>query len=238
MSAPRDTKTTIFALGIAVILTGESPESSRRLQAGALLFGLFFLWAGVWTFLSTTATHATALLGLGVALGVALPGPDVGSWNGLRDNLQQAGMALWALLLLRFFLTFPRRKRIMRGHLPDLLLFLPWIVLLVCLALELVFHPRFYHSFGGYSGLLITAYFLLALIAGIHSTISLNREETQASGFRSILWGVATALGALLVWAFDLFSIISIPWAESLPLALCAIPFGMAWGVRTAALRE
>lgn len=213
----------------------ERPESSRNLQAGALAVGLSFLWCGVWAFLSTTSPHAAGFLGLGLALGMALPGPEMGSLNGVRDNLQQAGMVLWALLLLRFFLTFPRRKEIMRGHLPELLLFLPWLILLVCLALELVFHPRFYHSFGGYSGTLILVYLLLALLSGIHSAVRVPHAEIHSTGFRSVLWGVTVAMTALLLWAFDLFSLISIPWAGTLPLALCAIPFGMVMGIRKGA---
>ena len=213
----------------------ERPESSKKLQAGGLFVGLSFLWCGVWAFLFSPASHGTTLLAMGLALGIALPGPDAGSWNGVRDHLQQAGMVLWALLLLRFFLTYPRRKGWTEGHLPDLLLFLPWIILLVCLALELIFHPRFYHSFGSYYGGLILVYLLLALVAALHTVFRLPREEIRASGFGLILSAGALTLGSLLVWALDLFSLISIPWANSIPLVICVIPLALAVAVRKGA---
>ena len=52
---------------------------------------------------------------MGLAVGVALPGPNLGSWNGVRDHLQVAGMVLWTLMILRFFLFFPKPKRFGTG---------------------------------------------------------------------------------------------------------------------------
>jgi hypothetical protein len=155
------------------VVFGEASAGSKKLQARALFFGLCFLWGGVAVFLFSTSVHAPGILALGLALGFSLPGPDVWSWNGVRDNLQQAGIVLWALLLLRLSLTYPRRKKILTGHAMELLLFLPWVVLLGCLALELLFHPRFYHSFGWYTGILVLVYLLLALVSGSHSIVSM-----------------------------------------------------------------
>jgi hypothetical protein len=151
------------------VVFGEYSRSSAKLQAVALGIGLLFLWGGVLPFLLTSSPHGTTLLAMGLSLGLAFPGPDVGTLNGIRDNLQQACMVLWALLLLRLSLTFPRRKRVMTGPISDLILFLPWVILLGCLLLELLFHPRFYHTFGWYTGALILLYLALATLSTLHT---------------------------------------------------------------------
>ena len=212
----------------------ERPQGVRRMQLGGLFVAFSFLWAGVWAFLTIPSSHSTRLAAMGFALGVAVPGPNLGIWNGVRDHIQLAGMVLFTLLLLRFFLNFPEPKRIARGHLSGILLYLPWLILLGCLGVELAFHPRFYHAFGGFSSLLMLAYTALAVVALLHTWFVSSRDELSASGMSRVLMGVGLGLGGLLVWVVDaaLLPTVDLPLSGWLPLLLAAIPIGMALGVR------
>jgi hypothetical protein len=216
----------------------ERPPGVRKMQLGGLFVLLSFLWVGVWAFLTIPSSHATRLAVLGVAVGVAAPGPNLGSWNGVRDHVQLAGMVLWTLLLLRFFLSFPKPKRIARGHLTTAVIYLPWVILLGCLVVELVYHPRFYHSFGGYSSLLLLGYSTLALVAFLHTWIRSSRTELRESGMGPVLAGVGLGLGGVAFWLADAVFLqdFAIPFSGWFPLLLIAVPVGMALGVRRQAM--
>jgi hypothetical protein len=67
-------------------------------------------------------------------------------------------------------------------HTLELILFLPWIVLLGCLALELLFHPRFYHTFGTYSGGLLFAYLLLAALSSLYALAVFLWKKVRPAG--------------------------------------------------------
>lgn len=215
----------------------ERPSSVRGAQLGGVFIVFSFLWIGVWAFLTIPSPHAARLAAMGLALGFALPGPNLGTWNGVRDHLQAAGMVLWTLLIFRFFLLFPKPKRIARGHLTTTVIYVPWVIFLGCLVLELIYHPRFYHSFGGFGALLMVAYALLAVVSLFHSWLMSPGTELRASGMRRVLLGVAVGVGGLLVWLLDaaLLQGFDIPFSGWLPLLLAGIPLGMALGVRKGA---
>lgn len=212
----------------------ERPDGVRGAQLGGALVVLAFLWLGVWAFLTIPSHHAARLAALGLALGFVLPGPNLGTWNGVRDHLQMAGMVLWALLMLRFFLLFPEPKRIARGHLTTAVLYTPWVILLGCLGAELLYHPRFYHSFGWYGALLMSVYALLAVVALGHSWLRLSRAELRKTGMGRVLLGLGVGIGGVLVWLVDaaLLQGFDIPLSGWLPLLLAGIPLGMALGVQ------
>ena len=168
------------------IVYGERAPGNLKLQLGGLLIGLAFLWAGVLALFVAPSPHALRLAALGVAAGLALPGPSLGSWNGVRDHIQMAATVLWLLLLFRFFLFLPKQgdgdRSWWRTPLGTTLLFAPWGALLGCLVVELLYHPRFYHSFGGYTSLLALLYLLGALAAMIRSLVRLRPwRRTQRS---------------------------------------------------------
>jgi len=215
----------------------ERPLSVRRMQLGGAMVVLSFLWIGVWAYLALPSPHSARLAAMGLALGFALPGPNLGTWNGIRDHIQLAGMVLWSLLLLRFFLFFPRSKRIAQGHLTTLVLYLPWVLLLACLVVELLYHPRFYHTFGGFGALLMSLYALLAVVALLHTWITASRAELRSSGMSFALLGVGLGVTGLLVWLVDAAFLpgIDIPFSGWLPLLLVAVPLGMAWGLKKGA---
>jgi hypothetical protein len=219
------------------IVYREQPASAWKLQFGSLLVFLAFLWAGVYTFLSVPSPHAGRMASLGLAAGLAVPSPHWGSWNGIAEHVHLAAMVLWTLLLFRFFLFFPKSKRLAEGHLTTALIYCPWVILLGCLALELIFHPRYYHTFGGYTGILLFGYLVLTVVALIHSWIRTPREEMGSSGMGWVLAGVGLGLGGLLFWALDamVFQGFSVPGSNWAPVLFGVIPVGMALAVRRAA---
>jgi hypothetical protein len=223
------------------IVYRQPPASSRSMQAGGLLVFLAFTWAGVLAlFAAPSSPHAYRLALMGLAAGLAVQFPNAGSWNGLVEHVHMAAMLLWTILLFRFFLFFPRTKGVARARLTTLACYLPWAVAVGCLLLELVFHPRFYHTFGFFIGLLMFAYLILAVVAFVHGWVKTPREEMGPSGMGSVLAGMALAIAGVLFWMADalLMPNLAIPgsgWATTL---MAAIPVGLFMGVRRAASGE
>jgi len=215
----------------------EPPPSAWKMQLGALLVFLAFLWAGVWALFTIPSAHALRLAALGLAAGLSVPSPSMGSWNGVRDHVHLAAMVLWTLLLLRFFLFFPKPKEMARAHLTTLVTYAPWLVLLACLVVELLFHPRFYHTFGWFRGPLLLGYVLLAVAALIHGWLKTPRDEVGPSGLGSVLVGIGLGVGGVLFWALDALVLqgFDIPGSNWAPMLFGVIPIGMALGVRKAA---
>jgi hypothetical protein len=177
---------------------------------------------------------------MGLAAGLAVQFPNAGSWNGLVEHVHMAAMLLWAILLFRFFLFFPRAKGVARAHFTTLASYLPWVVTVGCLVVELIFHPRFYHTFGFFIGLLMFAYLILAVVAFVHGWVKTPRAEMVPSGMVWVLAGMALAVGGVLFWMTDslLMPNLDIPgsgWAVTL---MAAIPVGLVMGVRRAASRD
>jgi len=222
------------------IVYRDPPPSSWKMQFGALLVFLSFLWAGVWAVLTIPSAHAARLAALGLAAGLAVPTPYMGSWNGLSEHVHMAAMVLWTLLLLRFFLFFPKPKRLAQAHLSTLLVYAPWVILLGCLGAELIYHPRFYHTFGGYTGLLMFVYLVLAVAALVHSWVKTPGGELWASGLSSVLFGMGIGVGGVILWAVDslVLQAFDIPGSNWAPVLFGVIPIGMALGVRKATSRE
>jgi hypothetical protein len=208
------------------------PGAPSRLIVADVV-GLVSVWLGIWSLLVAPSAHAARFAALGITFGFLLPGPDLGTVNGVRDDVQIAAVVLWALLFLRFFLFFPRRKVRLTGRWATAAMAGPWFVLVACLGLELAFHPRFYHTFGPLYGLLVTAYPLLALAAVIHTLVTTPREVIRASGMTVVLWGFGIGVVGVAGWiAAAAISGFSIPGAWLLPLTLVAIPIGMTVAVR------
>ena len=86
----------------------EGSSGSAMMRLGGVAIMLSFLGFGLWALFTVPSSHAVRLAYIGVALGVGVPGPNIGSWEGVRTHVQLAGMVLWLLLLLRFFLLFPK----------------------------------------------------------------------------------------------------------------------------------
>jgi len=161
-------------------------------------------------------------------------GPYLGTWDGVASHIQFASTALLAALLLHFFLEFPQRKSIPGSRLAPWLMFGPWVLLVGCLVLELVFHPRLYHTFGGPGSMLLLAYAALTLAAIAHSFLKTPMRELWASGMGWILLGLMVAMGPSLMVFLATLMIpgLQLPGVGYLLLLLAAIPLSMALAVR------
>jgi hypothetical protein len=215
----------------------EQPASVLKMRIGFLAVLLAFLWSGVWALVFVPSAHSGRLAAVGLAAGFGIPFANLGTLNGLMGHINLAAEVLWMLLLFRFLLFFPKPKPIAEGHLPTALMYAPWVGFLVCLVIELIFHPRFYHSFGGYMGLLLLGYVLSAVAALIHSWVKTPREEVGPSGLKAVLMGFGLGLAGILVWGMDslLLPAFHIPGTNWAPTLFAAVPIGMALGVKRAA---
>jgi len=102
------------------------PFTLTRLHYGVTLIGVAFLFSGLWALFTVPTSHAVALARIGLVAGVATlggAGPDLGTWNGVVSHLHQLAIVLWSILLLRFFLAFPRPKRPYRSQVVTAALF-------------------------------------------------------------------------------------------------------------------
>jgi len=197
------------------------------------LFALSFLWLGIWQFFTTRTAHAQRLGIIGLVGALALTGPNLGRLAGLQDHLGVAAEVLWLILLVHFLLLFPKAKRPARSPAVGLI-YVPWRGLLGCLAAELITHPRLYHSFGGFIGLLFLGYLAAAVLVLAHTALTSTRAEWERSGTGLIVGGWTLALVPNLVglgvWMFAPGH--ALPGQRYLPLLLVAIPVSMALAVR------
>lgn len=209
----------------------------NNLALGGMAIVLSFLIAGLWALFTTENPHAVRLAYIGLVLGAAVPGPSLGSWDGITSHLQVAAFVLWTILLLRFFLLFPIAKRAGTSRAFKVAIYAPWVVLLFCLVLELVYHPRFYHTFGPLYSLLMFAYVVLAVWALIHTKVKVSKNELERSGMRIIFIGVVVALAGTLVAAVDWMFLwnFDIPGSGWLAVLIGVIPISIAMAVRKAA---
>ncbi len=211
-----------------------TPTGTLKMRAGGMIIAYSFLWFGIWALLTAKTSHAQRLAVIGLVLALGMPGPDMGSWAGAAGHLQTGATALWTLLLLRFFLLFPKPKRTGTSRLATGMLYGAWVILLLCFALELVYHPRFYHTFGAYTGILMLGYSVLAIAAVIHTVVKTPRRELAESGMGIIFLGVVVAVVgtsiAFIDWAF--LWTIDIPGSPWLAMTMAAIPLAMAMAVK------
>jgi hypothetical protein len=216
----------------------EPSGGNTKLALGGIVIMVSFLGSGLWVLFTVQSVHAVRLAYIGLALGAGVPGPYLGSWDGVATHFQIAVLVLWTLLILRFFLRFPKPKRIGQSGLATGLIYGAWAALLFCLVFELVFHPRLYHTFGPLYGLLMFAYAALAVAALVHTVLKTSREDLRESGMSIILLGAVVALVPTLVAAIDWMFLwnFDIPGSNWFPLLLGVIPLTMAWAVRKHAL--
>jgi hypothetical protein len=143
-----------------------------------------------------------------------------------------ASALLWIILLLRFCLTFPKPKRTGESRLATRAIYGVWVLFLALLIIELIVHPRLYHTAGNVGALLILGYIVLILAALTHTLVKTPRRELRESGMSLIFAGLlVTIVGVLvpvLVRAFGF----SVPGLQYLALLFAAIPFTMALAVR------
>jgi len=215
------------------VVSREPPPVVKRTRAVVALVALAFLWLGIWVLFTAPSPHAGRLALVGLAAGVALPGPYLGTFTGLRDHLEVAGEILLLILLFHFLLLFPRAKALGRSRWVGLL-YLPWLVLLGCLLTELVAHPRLYHAFGPLIGILFLGYLVASLVALVLTALTTRLDAWGSTGVGILVAGFAVALVPNLVavvgWLIP-------PGYETrgqewFPYLLVAIPLSLALAVK------
>lgn len=212
------------------------PASNVRLRLGSGLIGLAFMAFGLWALFTAGTPQAQALAWVGMAAGVATfgKGPYLGTWDGVAMHIQLLATVLWALLLLRFFLVYPKPKRVADNRVVKGVLFGAWLLLVPLLVLELILHPTLYHAFGGPASLLIAAYLLLTVVALVHTLVTTPRSELREAGMGWILAGVLLAVvpNLLVVAGWFVAPTTSIPGSAYFPSLIAVIPLTMAIAVR------
>ena len=218
------------------IVYSPTPGGIINLRLGAAAIGLAFLVFCLWPIVTLRTRPALLLARIGLVAGLATfgIGPYLGTWDGVASHLQVASMFLLVVLLLQFFLSFPEPKPIGEKRFSQWLLFGPWLMFVGCLALELVFHPRLYHTFGGPGMLLLLAYGSLTLVAIVYSFLKTPMNELWASGMGWILLGLLVAMGPSLMVFLATLMIpgLWLPGVSYFPLLAMAIPLSMALAVR------
>jgi hypothetical protein len=215
-----------------IVVYGERPVGIWAMRLGVSFVAMAFLWIGVGTLFVTPTAPAARLAVIGLVVGLSAPGPDLGTWNGVRDHVQLLAELLWLVLLVRFFLLFPKPTRWARRPLARMLLWGPWLVLLGCLGVELAFHPRYYHSFGGFFGLLLLGYALALVAVVVARVLRTPSEQRRTSGLNLMTAGFAVVLFpnlvALATWLIPGFSV---PGASYAPLLIALVPLAIALGI-------
>lgn len=218
------------------IVYRDPPPGARLTRWTLALFAFSFLWLGIWLLFTVRTPDAQRLTMVGLVVAFAVPGPYLGSYNGVQDHLGVAAEILFLILLLHFLLLFPKAKRLARSPLVGLL-YLPWLVLLGCLVVEVALHPRLYHTFGGFIGVLFLGYLVAAVLVLAHSTLTTPRDQWSSSGVGLIVggWAVALLPNAIVMVGWMTQGGWSVPGERYFPLLLVAIPVSMALAVRRAA---
>jgi len=219
------------------VVYGPTPPDNLKLQLGAAFVGLAFMGFGLWPLLTVGTSHALALAASGLVLGVAFfggGGPYLGTWDGVASHLLPAGLMLWSILMLRFFLAFPRPKRLSRSRVVTAVIYGPWVIFLGCLVLELIMHPALYHTFGWLGSLLVFIYCILAVAALVHTLVTLSRVERRETGMNLIVAGILVAALAVLVPVLGppLIPALQVPGIGYLALLIAVLPLTLALAVR------
>ena len=213
-------------------------RGTNMLALGALAVMLAFLWCGVWAGLAVGTVHSGDLARAGLAAGGAAASfPSVGGiWSGVLSHVQTACLLLLAVLLLRFFLRFPRPKRVSASRLADVAMSGSVALLVAFEALEMAVHPRLYYATGSVFGLLMTVIVCLALAAIVHTALTAPRGETWRSGMGLALLGVAAALLGGVVPILGPMA--GLPGAGYYGLLFVALPLALALAVWKNARQE
>jgi hypothetical protein len=218
------------------IVYADTPRSIINMRLVVAAIGLAFMAFCLWPILTVRTPHALALAHVGLVAGLATfgIGPYLGTWDGVASHVQLASMMLLFALLLLFLLRFPRPERLGEKRVTRWLIFGPWVLFVGCLVLELVFHPRLYHTFGGPGMILLMAYGGLALAAVVHSLIKTPRQELWSSGMGWILAGLLVGMAPSVVVLTGTLLIpgLQVPGAVYFPLLIVAIPLSLALAVK------
>jgi len=183
-----------------------SPTGQRLTTYGGILIGICFLMFGVWAYLTAPgrATGLLALLGLTFAPAFTL-GPYLAS-AALRAAVGAITFALIVVglaVLLHFLLVFPTAKQLLQRRNMTWAIYGPAAVVALVAVWATALQPATSSAsnvfFRLLFGLFEAAYFVIALIALIHSYIVASPQDRAAQGLNLMLVGTVAALGPLLL---------------------------------------
>lgn len=216
------------------VVWDEFPGGQWRTLLVDFVLTLAFLTFGLWAFLATMSSSGLllALLGLSYA-GANFGGPSIEALDPFIRFIQFNLSFLTTVLLLHFFVDFPKRKSLFGRRVPGWLIYVPFVPFFVFGLVEVLAFPAFvseYRKVNVYTDLL---FMVLALGALLHTWITLGREELRRTRFNVVLWGLVLAVGPIL--ALGVFGLVfpgfSLPGTEFLPILGVAIPGSMALAV-------
>ena len=212
------------------------PPARDPVPAGirSLLVSLGFVVFGLWALLTvrTSLAWVVALIGVSWAAGGAT-GPHLGAWQGAAEHIRIAFALLCTILMLRFFVTFPKPKKV--GGSPSARRAIQGVFLLFVafLVAELVVHPVLYSAYPIVFVILILALLVLCLVAVVHSAVKCTANERRDTGLNLVLIGlvigilipiiaplVATALSLFPEFMRDWMWVLEIAFPASLALAV------------------
>jgi hypothetical protein len=183
-----------------------SPTNQRFTTYGGILIGVCFLVFGVWAYL-TAPGRATALLAvLGLTFAPALTlGPYLAS-AALRaavTAISFAAILLGLAVLLHFLLVFPRAKQLLQRRSITWVIYGPAAVVALVAVWATALQPAAVSESNTFFrllfGLFEAGYFVIALIALIHSYVVASSQDRVAQGLNLMLVGTVAALGPLLL---------------------------------------
>jgi len=210
------------------VVYGAPPRGVVAMRLGGALVVLSFIALGLWTFFSVRTSHALALARIGLVTGAMYMSPSLGAWNGVTNLIQGVSAVLWVALLLRFFLTFPRPKRVGDSRPAAYVIFGICGLVLALYVVEIVVHPLLYWAVGEAMSLLMLGYAALIVAAVAHTVVKTPWGALWQSGMGWILLGLLVAIVPNVAAAFGL----RLPASRYYPLLFAAVPLGMALAVR------
>jgi hypothetical protein len=146
----------------------------------------------------------------------------------VQGHLSTAADILVLILLLRFFVTFPKPKAVSGSRPAAWLVFGTWGCFVAFLVVELITHPALYYTTGSVAGPLTLAYGVLILAAITHTLLKGSGADLRKYGMH---WIVGGFLVAILGTALVSFLPVNTPaWAPAILIA--AIPISMTLAVR------
>lgn len=198
------------------------------------LVTLAFLGFGLWGLLASGSAAGLVLAVFGLCYALAnLHAPSLGSADVIVRFVQQDLSVLSTVLLFHFFAVFPAWKRVAGRPVSWWTVYVPFLPFVLCGLAEWALFPSFLDGYRAVATATDLAYMLLAVVALLHTWISLSGDARRRTGFDRILWGLAIAVGPLVV--LDLLRAVLpgdlLPAAEYLPLLGMVLPGSMASAV-------
>jgi hypothetical protein len=200
------------------------------------LVTLAFLGFGLWSLLASGSAAGLVLAVFGLCYALAnLRAPSLGSADVVVRFVQQDLGVLSTALLFHFYAVFPVRKKVAGRPVAWWMVYVPFLPFVLYGLAEWALFPSSLDGYRAVATATDLAYMLLAVVVLLHTWISLSGDERRRTGFDRILWGLAIALGPLVVLGFlrPVLPADLLPAAEYLPLLGVVLPGSMASAVVT-----